>query len=91
MSDVVAFPPKNGQEEKVPPVDACDVVDAVDDARARPSNVENNDDDEDADDADFQDFTGGAQPLEGETVAEARRAAATAAATPQVGPGRCST
>ena len=79
MSDVVASP-QSGHETA--PVDACDVVDAFNTevtttfVPASPDMVE--DDEADAD-ADFQAFTGGAQTLEGETVAEARLAAAAAA------------
>jgi len=59
--------------------DACDVVDALDSevttfVPPSPDLVE-----DDEADADFQAFTGGAQTLEGETVAEARQAAAAAA------------
>jgi len=85
MSNVMISLPSE-VHEKIP-IDACDVVDALDSEQRRKSTLppvpvvaEGEEEEAFEADADFQTFTGEAQTLEAETVAEARLAAAAAEA-----------
>lgn len=76
MTGIVMPPPPDMNNGNGPP-DACDLVDAMGavdlNKASKPSSSSLEDEEADAD---FQAFTGGAQTLEGETVADAQMAAA---------------
>lgn len=73
MTDV-AMPFISSDKETA--VDACDIVDAMDAVDLVDAHKTEHGDNENEDDADFSAFKGGAQTLEGETVADAQMAAA---------------